>query len=155
VIALPFDLGTRTTATVPLSDPESGASLVDPSGDVVTLTLRWPDDPTIARERFTFLAAQQALTDAIAGAQADVNPARVGELMAQREDAMRGYAACLVMGWSVPVECTRDAVLALFARAPFALDVIVDAGGESDRFLPESLRASRSASAPSSSVVAG
>jgi hypothetical protein len=155
VIALPFDLGTRTTSVVPLSDTASGATLVDAQGMAVTLTLRWPDDPAIARERFTFLAAQQALTDAISAARTELDPARVGELMAQREDAMRGYAACLVIGWSVPAECTPDAVLALFARAPFALDVIVEAGGEQDRFLPESLRASRSASAPSSSAAAG
>lgn len=146
MIDLDFDEGTRTTATVELIDVAAGLRLCK-DGALVTLTLRWPDDPAIARERNTFFAAQQLFTDALA---ASTEATRTGELLAQREDTMRQYAAALVCAWSLVTECTRDAVLALFARAPFALDLVVEAAGEHERFLPASLRGSRSGSAPSS-----
>jgi hypothetical protein len=151
VIDLDFSEGTRTTSILELVDVDAGVRLCD-GGAVVTLTLRWPDDPAIARERNTFFATQNALADAIETA---TDSTRAGALMAQREDALRAYAAALVCGWSLSAPCTPDGVLALFARAPFAYALVVEAAGDHERFLPESLRASRSASAPSSPAVAG
>lgn len=148
MIALPFDLGTRTTATVPLT--HNGRSL-EWEGQVVTLTLRWPDDPAVARERNTYIAHEALLADAVQAGDVLVIATR----RTDRDAAFAVYAAALVTGWSVPVPCTPDAVQALFARYPEGLQVVVAAAGESDRFLPESLRASRSASEPSSSAVAG
>jgi hypothetical protein len=149
VIALPFDLGTRTTSVVPLT--RGDRSLVDPAGEVVTLTLRWPDDPAVARERNTYIAHEALLADAIASGDA----LKMADARTARDAAFAVYAAAMVAGWSVAAPCTPDAVQALFARFPEGLSLVVDAAGEHDRFLPESLRSSRSASEPSSPAVAG
>ncbi len=150
MIALDFTTGTRTTTTIPLSDEESGIALKH-EGAVVTVELRWPDDPAVTRPKYEWLAmlaqVDRELKNADDTVREGVASARQAELLAMRDDALAGYCAALVVGWSVPMPCTLDAVRALFARAPFALDVILTASGEQDRFLPESLRRSKSESA--------
>jgi hypothetical protein len=155
VIALSFTEGTRITTTVPLTDPESGASLLW-DGAMVSLEIRWPDDPDVARARYTWLAVMAQVERELYAddgtPRIDVAPERQGELLAAREAAMRTYAIALVLGWSISEPCTPESVASLFRRAPFALSLVVNASGESDRFLPVSLRTAANESAPSSAA---
>ncbi len=157
MIALDFTAGTRTTTTLPLSDAESGVSL-NHAGEVVSLELRWPDDPAVTRAKYEWLAmlaqVDRELKNPDDSLREGVASARQAELLALRDDALAGYCAALVAGWSVPEVCNPTTVRALFARAPFVLDLILNASGEQDRFLPESLRTSQSASAQPSAASA-
>jgi hypothetical protein len=148
VIAIPFDLGTRTTSTVPLTDPASGATLMD--GDsIVTLTLRWPDDPDICEEMARFMAANDALQ---AAKDLGAGPKALAAAYRELVEAKTAYCTALVLGWSVGAECTPAGLAALFRRFPPALTVIQNAVAENDRFLHASLRTSGNESAPSSSA---
>jgi hypothetical protein len=148
MIALDFFAGTRTTSTLPLVD--DGVSL-ELDGAVVSLELRWPDDPAVARPRYTWLAVMAQVERELyaddGSTLRDVSPDRQGELLAAREAAMTAYAVALVAGWSISMPCTPDAVAALFSRAPFALTLVVQASGEQNRFLPSLLRTAASESA--------
>jgi hypothetical protein len=164
VIALSFAEGTRTTTTVPLTDPESGASYRAADGTVDTLTVRWPDHPSVLPARSLLVATlgfiehertrDTGRTDdegtAIREARTDLAPARVAELTLAREAAMTDYAVALVSAWSFAAPCTPEAVRELFARAPFVYELVIDAAGDAQRFLPDSLRTAAPESAPSS-----
>ncbi len=158
MIALDFAAGTRTTTTLPLSDEESGVSLTD-GGEVVELELRWPDDPSVMRAKYEWLAMlaqiERELKDEAGNVREGVPSARQAELLAMRDDALAGYCAAVVASWSVKgVKCTSDNTRKLFARAPFVLGLILDRLGEHERFLPESLRTSANESAPLSEAAA-
>ena len=164
MIRLDFHQGTRATTTVPLTDPESGASYANAAGDVETLTVRWPDHPSVLQARSLLVATigyiehertrDTGRTDeagqAIREDRADLSPARAAELTIAREEAMLAYAVALVAGWSFDAPCTPEAVREFFARAPFAYDLVIDAAGDAQRFLPDSLRTAVTESAPSS-----
>ena len=157
MIALSFETGTRETSTLPLTDPVGGVSLVDPQGVVVTLTLRWPDDPAVVRPRGVLLATQAMVESTLlteAGTfKPDNDPETAGRLLEQQQLAITNYAVALVCGWSVAQAFDGEGLRSLIGRAPFVRDLIVAASGEADRFLPGSLRPSRSASdAPSEAV---
>lgn len=155
-MALDFLTGSRTTTTVPLSEPESGKPFVH-EGTPVVLELWWPDHPSVRVEQqewlHTMRLVRAELTTATGEDRTDVDPKRAATLLAAQEASLRAYAAKLVKSWSVPMPCTVDAVLETFARIPSALEQVIAASGEDDRFLPASLRRSTSEPAPSSEAV--
>lgn len=158
MIALSFDAGTRETSTLPLTDPVGGVSLVDGSGAVVSLTLKWPDDPSVVRPRGVLLATQAlveaTLLDSAGAFRTDVDPERAGALLEQQAAAIAAYAIAIVCGWSLAQLYEAEGLRSLFARAPFVRDLIIAASGDADRFLPPSLRKSVSVSAAPSEAVA-
>lgn len=150
MIPLSFKDGTRTTTTVPLSDSESGATYLDSHGVVETLTMWWPDHPGIAEARSELLETL-SWVDKERDREGDaLSPAHAAKLARVRDAAMQSYAVALVSAWSFDEPCTPDAVRDLFARAPFAYELVLEAAGEAQRFLPVSLRTVASESAPSS-----
>jgi hypothetical protein len=153
VVHIPFDAGTRTTATIPLQDPATGAALVDLNGAVVTLEILWPDHPSVARARSLWLACytaqnRECFTDGPPGAdgeptrvlRADVTPDFVATMTDEAERSYLAYAVGLVKGWSYHTPCTPEAVEALLTRSPFVHALIMTASDEHERFLPPSLR---------------
>lgn len=156
MIAIPIATGTRVCAVVPLIDEATGASLVDEAGVVVTMSVRWPDHPKVARARLAWLAHQSAVdrAQALPGGLEALAPMALVDLIAPRDEAMVAYAAALVVRWSQAAPCTPDAVSELFADNPFALGLVLAASGDADRFLPEPLRPLPVASAPLSEAVA-
>jgi hypothetical protein len=166
VIDLAFDEGERVRCALPLI---SDTFRVVDHGEVVTLDLVWPDSVECAPERNRFHAINEAIALELTvetaekdehGApvrvpRTDIDPDRAAVLMTRREQASREWAAATVKGWNVKKACTRDAVLKLFDRYPFALELVMDRMGDSDRFLPDSLRPVASASEPASSAAAG
>jgi hypothetical protein len=166
VIDLAFDDGERVRCALPLV---ADAFRVVDHGEVVTLDLVWPDSVDCAPERNRFHAINEAIAlelttetaekdadgNPVRVPRTDVDPDRVAALATRREAASREWAAATVKGWNVKKACTRDAVLKLFDRYPFALELVMDRMGDSDRFLPDSLRPVVSGSEPVSPAVAG
>lgn len=150
MIALSFAQGTRTTTTIPLADPESGAAYVDANGIVETLTMRWPDHPSVAADRALLLATLEYVEAERLKHGESIAPDVAASLVRQRDASMIGYAVALVAGWSFAESCTPEAVRDLFARAPFVYALVIDAAGEDQRFLPDSLRTVVNESAPAS-----
>lgn len=145
--ALDFFTGSRETLALPMVDSASGEQL-QLDGAVVVLQLRWPDDPSIARQRYEWLAFLELLEREFylpdGTVRPEVSPQRLASVLAQRDEALRCYAAAAVASWNVAqAPCTIESVLALFARWPAALLLVVDALGDADRFLPASLRTSQ------------
>ena len=104
MIALDFHQGTRTTATLPLVDGEVSLEL---DGAVVSLELRWPDDPAVARARYTWLAVMAQVERALYAEDGttlrDVAPERQGELF-DRECDRLGRSPPVVEGADVLVD---------------------------------------------------
>lgn len=143
MIALDWKDGTRTTLDLPLT---LDGHALQWEGETVVLTLRWPDDPAIARVRNVYLAHEALLADALAATTPDA--LLIAARRTDRDESFLDYAAAVVLSWSVPVPVSVEGVRSLYARAPFALNLVVDALGDLDRFLPASLRSVPSTSQP-------
>ena len=152
-VRVSFATGARCIATVPLSqtgDDGTVISVCDDDGTVVTVDLYWPDHPAVIRPRLLFRNALARLQNL---AEMTSDDDRVdAELLS--DAALTTYMALAVCGWNVRgVECTEAAARELFVRTPVTRQIIAVALGESDNFLPESLKHSEGESPPHSVAV--
>ena len=153
-IHVPFTAGTVQTATVLLQDEETGYTLVDEQGVVVSASIYWPDHPKVARSRALWLAcyaAYNAGATSLSGPagedgkptrvlRTDVAATQIAVLSEELESSYRAYAVALFAGWSyATIACTPEEVEALILRSPFVHNLVMRATDEHERFLPPSL----------------
>ena len=150
-VLVSFDTGTRCIATVALTGPDAAGNTVSITHDdaVVTVDVYWPDHPAVVRPRLLFRNALARLHDLPTHAS-DVE--RTDAEIAV-DVALTSYVVAAICGWSVPTDCTPDAVRALLVRADIVRDIVANSLGEHERFLPASLRTFSSASPPPSEAV--